>query len=164
MCLLGLSVLPGCQYRIPLYFSKGFYKCHCLWHPLGCHKQGVTAAEQPNFLCVCQQVLNHHSLKKQNKIKLTHFPSVIPSNHCGSQAEDEVISFGAISKSAKQTNPHHFTVSKKGITHTVESKKHGVETRLHSTEPVCLYGQDMYRSKLSKQPCPDILRKQKICL
>lgn len=62
-----------CQYRIPLYFSKGFYKCHCLWHLLGCHKQGVTAAEQPNFLCVYQQVLNHHSLKKQNKIKLTHF-------------------------------------------------------------------------------------------
>lgn len=36
-------------------------------------KQGVTAAKQPNFLCVYQQVLNHHSLKKQNKIKLTHF-------------------------------------------------------------------------------------------
>lgn len=72
-------------------------------------------------VCVCQQVLNHHSLKKQNKIKLTHFSLSHPQQSLWkSQAEDEVISFAAISKSAKQTNPHHFTVSKKGITHRVK--------------------------------------------
>lgn len=71
----------------------------CLWHPKGCHKQGVTAAEQPNFLCVCQQVLNHHSLKKQNKIKLTNFSLSHPQPSLWeSQEEDEVISFAAILK------------------------------------------------------------------